>query len=70
MLRWADDNVERGMRGQGAVQVHGVTDPRTTQSAVRGAEQCFVNDRMAWLVCTTGEELPVCAFDAADLLTC
>ncbi|MEV4040423.1 hypothetical protein [Streptomyces umbrinus] len=67
MLRWADDNVERGMRGSGAVQVHGFTDPLTLRSAVRGAEQFFVNDRMTWLARTTGEELPVCAFDAADL---
>ncbi|MFE5847702.1 hypothetical protein ACFQ7N_39390 [Streptomyces niveus] len=67
MLRWADDNVERGMRGSGAVQVHGFADPLTIQSAVRGAEQFFVNDRMTWLARTTGEELPVCAFDAADL---
>ncbi|MET8816422.1 hypothetical protein ABZW47_31030 [Streptomyces sp. NPDC004549] len=67
LRRWADDNVERGLRGSGAVQVHGFTDPLAMQAAVRGAEQFFVNDRMTWLARTTGEELPVCAFDADDL---
>ncbi|GGS81787.1 hypothetical protein [Streptomyces badius] len=41
--------------------------PSCRPRAVRGAEQFFVNDRMTWLACTTGEELPVCAFDADDL---
>lgn len=67
LLRWADENVVRGQRGSGAVQVDGFTDPFLMQSAVRGAEQFFVNDQMTWLARTTGEELPVCAFDADDL---
>ncbi|MEF3118887.1 hypothetical protein [Streptomyces chrestomyceticus] len=67
LLQWADDNVVRGQRGSGAVQVNGFTDPFLLQSAVRGAEQFFVNDRMTWLARATGEELPVCAFDADDL---
>ncbi|MFF3087598.1 hypothetical protein ACFVRB_21470 [Streptomyces nojiriensis] len=68
LLRWADENVVRGLRGSGAVQVRGFTDPFLMQSAVRGAaEQFFVNDQMTWLARTTGEGLPVCAFDADDL---
>ncbi|MGW2232263.1 hypothetical protein, partial [Streptomyces formicae] len=35
---------------------------------MRAAEQYFVNDQMTWLARTTGEGLPVCAFDAGDLL--
>ncbi|WP_405419160.1 hypothetical protein [Streptomyces erythrochromogenes] len=35
---WADENVVRGRRGSGAVQVRGFTDPFLMQSAVRGAE--------------------------------
>ncbi|THA79767.1 hypothetical protein [Streptomyces sp. A0592] len=38
LLRWADENVVRGQRGSGAVQVRGFTDPFLMQSAVRGAE--------------------------------
>ncbi|MGW7458409.1 hypothetical protein [Streptomyces sp. NPDC054797] len=66
LLRWADENVVRGQRGSGAVQVRGFTDPFLMQTTVRGTEQFFVNDQMTWLARTTGEELPVCAFDADD----
>ncbi|WP_329394671.1 hypothetical protein [Streptomyces melanogenes] len=66
LLQWADENVQRGQHGSGAVQVHGFTDPLTMRAAVRGAEQFFVNDQMMWLARTMAE-LPVCAFDADDL---
>ncbi|MYW09989.1 hypothetical protein GT034_16755 [Streptomyces sp. SID2563] len=59
--------MRRARSGRGAIQVNGFTDPSTMQAAVRGAEQFFVNDQMTWLARTTGEELPVCAFDVDDL---
>ncbi|MFD4830631.1 hypothetical protein ACFWPV_12375 [Streptomyces uncialis] len=67
LVCWADENVQRADRGTGAVLMHGFTDPRLVQSAVRGAELYFVNDDMTWLARTVGEGLPVCAFDADDL---
>lgn len=67
LLQWADENIERGQRGSGAIQTHGFTDPFTMQHAVRTAELYYVNDDMTWLARTTGEGLPVCAFDADDL---
>ncbi|MEU5417786.1 hypothetical protein [Streptomyces sp. NPDC020667] len=67
LVGWADENVVRGQRGSGAMQVSGFTDPFLMQSAVRGAEQFFVNDRMTWLARDMGADLPVCAFDAEDL---
>ncbi|MFJ2596672.1 hypothetical protein [Streptomyces erythrochromogenes] len=67
LLQWADDNVVRGQRGSGVVQADGFTDPFLLQSAVRGAEPFFVNDRMMWPARATGEELPMGTFDADDL---
>lgn len=67
LIRWADENIERGLRGSGAVQVNGFTDPWTFQSAARAAEQFYVNDQMTWLARDIGEGLPVCAFDVDSL---
>jgi hypothetical protein len=67
LVRWSDENLVRGQRGSGAVLFNGFEHPDILSSATRAAELYFVNDDMTWLARTTGEGLPVCAFDVDDL---
>lgn len=67
LVQWAEANAQRYRSRSGPAMVTNFGSPDTLSTAMRTAEQYFVNDRMTWLARTTGEDLPVCAFDAADL---
>ncbi|MFI9463791.1 hypothetical protein [Streptomyces xiamenensis] len=67
LLRWAQQNAERGKRAQGAIHVNAFTEPSMFQSSAAAAELYYVNDVMTRLARDIGEGLPVCAFDVDSL---